>query len=291
MLISPKHRFVFVHIPKCAGTSVRHQLRACDPDHIFLGRPGDHPVLGRIDYAHIPLAQLRAHFPEHYASLRDFEAFALVRDPLDRFGSALRQIMWQYEKRPMTLIPPEELRTQTLRMLDRIATEIDAPSHPYIFFARQSDYLFDQGAQIVDHVLPIALVPDLLDYFAHRTGVALDRDRRSNQNVELRFKRLGGLAYAANRTVRAILPAALHTRIKARALGLIAKKQTAAEASGILDLPEVQDFVTAHYAHDQQVFAAVMAQKDSLQAGLKAGRLAPQTLNPTLDRPGPEGAR
>ena len=274
MIISPKHEFVFVHIPKCAGTSVRHQLRQCDPDHIFLGRPGTHPVLGQIDYAHIPVAQLKEHFPDYFDYLIRFDAFALVRDPLERFGSALRQLMWQYEELPMTLIPAGELRDMALRQLDRVAAEVAAPSYQYIFFTRQSDYLFDGKTQVIDHVIPVSLVPELLDYFSQRTGVSLDRERRSNQNVELRFKRLGALAYSVNRLARQALPAGLHSKVKGAALKLIARKESAAEASGILDLPELRAFVAEHYARDQQVFDAVTAQMEDLRAGLKAGRLA-----------------
>lgn len=273
MIISPKYEFAFIHIPKCAGTSVRHQLRACDPDHIFMGRPGKHPILGEIDFAHIPLAQLKEHFPKEFDYLVRFDAFALVRDPLERFGSALRQLMWQYEERPMTLIPADELRDITRRLLDRVAEEVEAPSYQYIFFTRQSDYLFDGGTQVIDHVIPIALVPELLDYFSQRTGVALDRARRSNQNVELRFKRIGGLAYKVNSLARQMLPTGLHSKIKGAALKLIAKKGTAADASGILDMPEVRDFVAKHYARDQQVYDTAAGQLEDLRGQLCDGKL------------------
>ena len=278
MIISPKHKFVFIHIPKCAGTSVRHQLRQCDPDHIFLGKPGEHPVLGQIDYAHIPIAQLKEHFADHYADVVAYDSFALVRDPLDRFGSSLRQLMWQYEERPMTLIPRDELRETTLRLLDEVDKEIDQPSYRYIFFSRQSDYIFDGDTQVTNHVLPISLVPELMDYFAARTGVALDRERRSNQNVELRFKGLGGLAYGVNRVIRKALPPTLHSKIKGAALKLIARKGTAAEASGLLDLPEVRDFVATHYARDQGVFDKVRQETENLRSQLKAGALVGDIL-------------
>jgi hypothetical protein len=272
MIISPRHQFVFVHIPKCAGTSIRHQLRDCDPDHIFIGKPGLHPELGKIDYAHIPIPQLKAHFPEDFAYLRDYESFALVRDPLDRFGSAIRQVLWQYGNQPMTLLSPQEQRQRTLDILEKLPSQIDSPSYQYIFFARQADYIFDGERQLVDHVLPISLVPQILDHFSARCGVKLDRERRSNQNVELRVKGLGNLAFAVNRTARKLLPAQAHTRLKAAALSLIAQKKTAAEASGILDLPEVRDFVSRHYARDLEIFRRAESQIPALRAGLATGQ-------------------
>lgn len=272
MIISPRHQFVFIHIPKCAGTSVRHQLRECDPDHIFMDKPGNHPDLGKIDYAHIPVAQLKSHFPNEFAALRDYDSFALVRDPLDRFGSAIRQLLWQYERQPMTLISPEELRQRTLSILETLPEQIDNPTHRYIFFTRQADYIFDGQKQIVDHVLPVSLVPQVLDHFSTRCGVKLDRERRSNQNVELRIKGIGNLAYAVNRTARKLLPAQTHDRLKAAALNLIAQKKSAAEASGILDLPELRDFVARHYARDQEIFHRAESQIPDLCAALAEGR-------------------
>ena len=284
MIISPKHRFVFVHIPKCAGTSVRTQLLKSDPGAIELGKPGTHPELGRIDYGHIPLDQLRQHFPDHYRNLIDYTSFAVVRDPLERFGSALRQVLWQYEERPMTLIPPEELRAKTLAMLDRIAAEIDAPTAPFIFFARQDRFIFDEGRQIVDHLIPLELVSAFIAYMAKRTGTFMDTGMRANQNVDLRYKRLGGLAYRVNGFLRARLPLGLHTSIRRAALMLLASKQDAASASGVLEMPEVRAFVDEHYSRDKAIYRTVMARRAELEAGLGVGQLSgvAEALRPEL---------
>ena len=273
MIISPKHRFVFVHIPKCAGTSVRTQLVKCDPNHIALGDTGDHPVLGRIDYGHIPLHQLSAHFVEYRDYIREFDTFAVVRDPLARFGSALRQMLWQYHQQPMTLIPADELRATALRMLDEIEGQIAAPERQYIFFARQSDFIFENGVQCVDHLIPLDLVADFIGHMSRRTGTSMETGTRSNQNVELRYKGLGGLAYRVNGALRRVLPLDLHARIKDTALRVLSAKTSAAEASGVLDLPEVQAFVARHYAADQAIYDQVLQQVDTLQQGLRQDSL------------------
>ncbi len=278
MIISPKHRFVFVHIPKCAGTSVRTQLIKCDPDHIALGDTGDHPVLGRIDYGHIPLYQLTEHFPEYRAYIRDFDTFAVVRDPLPRFGSALRQLLWQYHQQPMTLIPANELRDTTLRMLDDIAAQVAAPERQYIFFARQTDFILENGVQAVDHLIPLDLVAEFIGYIARRTDTAMETGTRSNQNVELRFKGIGALAYSVNGVLRRALPLDLHARIKESALRVLSAKTNAAEASGILELPEVQDFVAEYYAADQQIYDRLEQQIDTLRQSLNSNSLSSQEL-------------
>ncbi|MGI1662087.1 sulfotransferase family 2 domain-containing protein [Palleronia sp. KMU-117] len=273
MIISPRHGFVFVHVPKCAGTSVRTQIATCDPDHIALANPGTHPVLGRIDYGHIPLTQLREHFPTHYDYLERFPAFAVIRDPLSRFGSSVRQLLWQYERTPMTMIPPEVLRTRVLEVIDQVADEVDAPSAPMIFFARQRDFVFDGARRMVDHLVPIEHVADLVGYLSRKTGTPMDPDRRSNQNVDLRAKWLGPLAYDVNDALRRRLPPQWHDRIKSTAVRLLASRKSAAETSGILDLPEVRSFVSRTYADDLALYRQARTEAPALIAGFKSGDL------------------
>jgi hypothetical protein len=270
MIICPTQKFVFVHIPKCAGTSVRSQIVRCDSDHVSLGRVRLHDMLGKIDYGHIPLDQLREYFPAEYAAVRQLDSFAIVRDPLARFGSALRQVIWQYEKRPMTLIPPHELREKTLNMLDQVAQQIDDPSHPFIFFARQNRFIFDGDIRIVDHLIPLDMVPDFIGYLSRRTGTAMETGVRANQNVDLKVKgRLGQMAYQVNGAMRRVLPRGLHDRIKDAALRVLAGKTSAAQSSGLLDLPEVKAFVSEHYAADIALYRQVVADRAAIGTHLR----------------------
>lgn len=273
MIICPNHNFVFIHIPKCAGTSMRIQIMKCDPDYIALGRPKVHPELGKIDYGHIPLSTLQEFFPDHYAYLDKFDSFAIVRDPLERFGSALRQVMWQYEKRPMTLIPASEMRDRTLRMLDEIHSEIDNPSYRFIFFARQSSFIYLESRKVVKKLVPVSLVPNLINYLGRRTNTKLEAEARANQNVELRFKGIGKSAYGINTFLRERLPTGIHSRIKTSVLKVIASKRSAAEANGILDMPEVQDFVATHYKWDDEIYESVMDDKLALKTALNGDKL------------------
>lgn len=49
MIIDDRHRFVFVHIPKCAGTSVRQVLKQFDSyEGRWANAKREHPELGRL---------------------------------------------------------------------------------------------------------------------------------------------------------------------------------------------------------------------------------------------------
>jgi hypothetical protein len=111
----------------------------------------------------------------------------------------------------------------------------------------------------------MALVPDLIAHLGRRSGVALDAGARANQNVDLRLRGLGGPAYAANAALRRLLPGAIHARLKGAAIRVLSSGRSAAEASGVLDLPEVGAFVAEHYAADAALHAAALADAPRLR--------------------------
>jgi hypothetical protein len=280
MIICPTQGFVFVHIPKCAGSAVGSQIKLCDPDHVAFSKVVSHPELGTIDNVHVPLGPLRAHFPDRYAAVRDMVAFCMLRDPLERFGSSLRQMLWRFEKRPMTAIPPDELRDTALRTLEKVDAELDRPeermpTHQLVHFTRQVDYVYDRGERLVDHALPLELVPDLISYFSRLSGVPLDGGVRANQNVDLKVKALTGPAFAVNAALRRGLPQGAHARIKGAALRMLSSGRSAAESSGLLDLPEIREFVASHYARDAELYAAARADAPRLKRALADGALSP----------------
>ena len=97
MIVSDRHKFAFIHIPKCAGTTVRNRITPYDD----LGgahheRVEDHPVLGPTDFVHLPLYTLRDHFPEEFDKVRRYWSFAVLRNPKSRFFSAVAQRVRMY---------------------------------------------------------------------------------------------------------------------------------------------------------------------------------------------------
>lgn len=95
MIINHQHRLVFIHIPKCGGTSVRNTLRHLhEGDAIWdvVGRQ-PHPALGVIAYNHLPLKSIKDHFPKLYEDISNYESFAIVRDPKIRFISSVSEYL------------------------------------------------------------------------------------------------------------------------------------------------------------------------------------------------------
>ena len=91
MIISDTHRFVFIHNPKCAGTTVRKNIEILDTrDNFFWMYEDFH---GRkVDKAHLPLNILRLMYPNDYSLLEEYFVFGFVRNPYDRFVSAFNEV-------------------------------------------------------------------------------------------------------------------------------------------------------------------------------------------------------
>lgn len=88
MIISDTYRFAFIHIPKCAGTTVRQYFDKYDQKAIESGLKS-HPEFGVFDYNHIPLHVLHYFFLTEYEKVRAYYSFAILRDPFARFPSSV----------------------------------------------------------------------------------------------------------------------------------------------------------------------------------------------------------
>lgn len=91
MIISHRHRFVFVAVPKTGTHSVRQALREHLGDEdieqvgLFVDRRFPWPDLAAIRHGHLSLAQVRPYLGE--PAFTDYVKFAFVRNPFDRFVS------------------------------------------------------------------------------------------------------------------------------------------------------------------------------------------------------------
>ena len=112
MILNQEYNLAYVHIPKCAGSTVKSQLRPIDQTQGRFERIEPHPVYGSLHTAHLPLWLLRALYPDDYEALRGCDAYTVVRDPFDRFQSALAQRIRQFHDRDPFELTPTELRKE-----------------------------------------------------------------------------------------------------------------------------------------------------------------------------------
>ena len=91
MIISRKHKFIFVAVPKTGTHSVRRALREhmgsddLEQVRLYVEKQFPWPDLAKLGHGHISLAQVRPFLDEK--DFASFFKFAFVRNPFDRFVS------------------------------------------------------------------------------------------------------------------------------------------------------------------------------------------------------------
>lgn len=91
MIISKKHHFIFIHIPKNAGSYLRSFLHAChDVPFNFYGVTtfSCQNIEITKDLHHVNCSDLKKYIPQIHIDLNKYYKFCVVREPISRFKSA-----------------------------------------------------------------------------------------------------------------------------------------------------------------------------------------------------------
>ncbi|MEM6438881.1 MAG: sulfotransferase family 2 domain-containing protein [Pseudomonadota bacterium] len=255
MIVSDAHRFVFIHVPKCAGTTVRGALADYhDQPKIFWGHEEVEP-LGRIDLAHLTQAELRAAFPEMAERVERYAAFAVARDPMDRFLSAVGQRMAHLHKRDLVFADPAELRGAAQDVIDRLAAGESTAPPDMTFFKRQVDFMRLDGKTLVETVVPLERLDMLEDALAELLPTRPSFTCKQNVRIDPERRAPGPgpadrIAPGLARAVRRVLPRGLRRRAAA---ALWPRGHDAVRL--LMRDGGIRSFVQSHFAADFDLYA------------------------------------
>jgi hypothetical protein len=254
MIISDRHRFVFVHVPKCAGTSVRRALAPFDDTGGFFSeRVSEDPVHGRIDFTHLPLHALGRIAPDAFGKLGRYRSFAIARDPFDRFSSALSQQMKMYRGVEIAQASDAEVAATLDDVIAFLGRQPRVTDPSYIHFCRQTDFVDLDGRRLVDDVFPL----DRLDLLACEIGRLVGRPveigGRENPTLVLRYPRLRSVVRQASSSAKRWLPERLSERLRQTGRSLLVK-QAGGELPRIYRSSEIRAFVAEFYEADVRLF-------------------------------------
>lgn len=261
MIVSDQHRFVFVHIPKCAGSSVRQDLQRYDETGgRFDRRIEELPSIGRVDMTHLPLAALVQIAPEVHAKLlSDYASYAVLRDPHARFPSAMAQHLKMFGGTEMAQMDTRTLRREVDRVMVHLAAHPDTLAPEFIHFRRQVDFVVENGHRRVRHLYRQDQLAACLADIAARIGVPPpDRVRHTNRTYEMRSPALRAPAVALARMAKTVMPGTAHARLRQRMRRMLMKR-TQNTRSDVFDNAEIRTFVDAHYAEDLALWRSVAA--------------------------------
>lgn len=149
MIASLAHRFVFLHVPKNAGTAIRRMIRSAFDDVALVEGWGFERGL---DTAHLLPHQLPEFFPEVWALLGEDEtrSAAILRDPFARCLSAHRHHVANYGQHPAAC---HTLREYLDRIESRFYEQDDESAPIFIHGAPQHRFLFDETRCLAGHLI------------------------------------------------------------------------------------------------------------------------------------------
>jgi len=189
MIISDQHKYVFIHIPKCAGTSLKQHFEiyedAWNVSGIWKRNHPEYPELGILDHAHIPLFTLKDFFKDEYEKLNSYRTFAVIRDPYKRFPSSMAQRLNMHCGTQIQYLTKKEIIQEvdsTINFLAKNSTKNTQLPVEYIHFQRQVDYIYLNGNKIIDSVFTIDNLDILLDQFYEYIGCEMPSNEKSKKN-------------------------------------------------------------------------------------------------------------
>ncbi len=267
MIINEAHRFVFVHIPKCAGSSVRTVLEAYNQwiqiDSRIIRKT---PTHGIIDHNHIPLLTLRELYPESFGQVCSFESFALVRNPFDRFFSSVQQKMRMdllRNNQATRLFSDSEITSEIENVVAYLSTLPNSPHqlpHNYIHFQRQVDYIFLNDERIVKHVFCLHHLDQFFNTIKEKTGIERPIPSESGDNqIENRSElyRNGMLKWidSATKPIRRLLSPVFPYQL--RELYKNVTKVPSSNAYTNYLSPKVRQCIESYYKEDIELFVSM----------------------------------
>jgi len=165
MIISDSHKFVFIHNPKCAGTSIRTCLESFDSYNFHFS---GYRIIGNKLYGmmHLPLSVIQIHYPDILENkIRKYYGFTVVRNPYTRTVSAFNMV---FEHRFIEYSETRNLDDYKEALNSFIHTSLEKDKildYDYTLrhFSIQSDYVFLNGEKIIDSIFKFENIPQDFD--------------------------------------------------------------------------------------------------------------------------------
>ena len=270
MLLYDKAGLAFIHVPKNGGKSIRAALDAACPINLAptaadldmtveqlladyeSGRGVTHPVLGQVKIEHLPLVFWEEHFPRTFAAFTPLKSFVMLRDPRDRFFSAVLQRLGEYQDLKNLRADDPLVTKEALRVCEWLGTREAFCDIDHIHFTRQADYVSLHGERRVSAIFPIDATTAAAEWVRRQTGLTIEVAHEHARREPKRWSK--AIQPAARFAGRHLIPGPIKRAIYPlwRGSGVFddaSKRYKAIELDS-----EVERFVSEYYAPDAALY-------------------------------------
>lgn len=260
MLANRQALFAFIHVPKCAGTTIRSHFGNHDDFNFFFCGTKHHPRLGSYDGNHVPLTVLRDVFHNDFKYIASLDKFAIIRDPHERFRSCLAQRIRKFTDLDLRAMTRTALSDEVDKAINYMAGVDGMPKRSYAHFMRQSDFVELDGARFVENLYPIEETGALISEFRERLGVEIPNQapRRKKTTDWRRTSRLEETIQAFGPVYRKLMPKSVVSATRQTLNRILASDTPPPILKGVFDTKSVRQFVETYYARDVALRAEVM---------------------------------
>lgn len=157
MIVSHAHQFIFFHNPKCAGTSLRGALARHHDDEVAFWGVFPATYFGNeVDYAHLRLWELQALFPRIVTAAETYRSVIFVRNPYQRFVSALAEHFQTFKLAGSLAVQSPEEQIRAVEMfIETLDIRLIRSDWRYVHFSPQLWFIRLGNRQIPRHVLAV----------------------------------------------------------------------------------------------------------------------------------------
>ena len=267
VIISDKHRFAFIHIPKCAGSTVRTQLAGIDSYNGKFSEEGPHEHLGYTSWRHFPLQTLRDHFPEEFRKVMEYDSVAVVREPHERFASAIIQHIRDL-KIPQSQISVRQAVAETAGIIEQLKKKPQSLEAAYSPFLPQASFTSLNHKVLLKYLFLLDQMAEFADFVRMKTGICFRAGGRENQSAIPRFAIVKEMQRILRPVYLHLLPRSARYNLGKAAISFgLYKKATKEFSQELFENHEIRNFVDDYYADDMILF-------QSLKSGTIASEIA-----------------
>jgi hypothetical protein len=156
MIVSEAKKSIFVHIPKCAGTSFRDSIQHLHdyPKKTYGIQRTDYFHL-ELDHHHLRLWEVATIYPDIFQKLKFYHSLVFVRNRYERLLSSIHEYHRKYGGMVISQRSPEEQLEICEKTVKNLKIRLILSDKAFVHFSPQHWYIMLGEERMIQHIIPM----------------------------------------------------------------------------------------------------------------------------------------